>query len=102
MTAWYSGPASGGIRVDHTTIADLLHHLGGVPPHRVRLRPLPGTATFQDVLDADAHEDRLCELVDGILVEKACGFSKSVLGAWIATLVHECVGPRNLGLLTGA
>ena len=27
------------------TVGDLLTHLGDIPPHRIRLRPTPGTAT---------------------------------------------------------
>src|SRR4051812_39002444 len=65
----------------YRTVADLLEHLGGVPAERVRLRPAPGTATEQDVLDAEAHEDRLCELVDGVLVEKPMGIEESLLAA---------------------
>src|SRR5688500_6637449 len=45
--------------------------LGRVPLHRIVFDPLPGTATEADVLRLDDHEDRLCELIDGTLVEKA-------------------------------
>jgi len=69
------------------TVADLLDRLGGVPPERVRWRPVPGSATEKDVIDAVCHEDRLCELVDGTLVEKAMGFRESALamalGEWL-------------------
>ena len=47
------------------TLADLLEHLGGIAPERVRFRPAPGTATEEDVLAIHDHEGRLCELVDG-------------------------------------
>ena len=52
------------------TLADLLEELGGISPARVIARPAPGTATEADVLSLES-QDRLCELVDGILVEKA-------------------------------
>ena len=55
------------------TVADLLESLGDIPPERVRMRPLPGTATEDDVIAILAREKRLCELVDGVLVEKADG-----------------------------
>ena len=61
------------------TLADLLEQLGGLAPARVRFRPPPGTATEKDVLEVEAHEDRLCELVDGVLVEKAMGWRESIL-----------------------
>ena len=83
------------------TVADLLDRLGGVPPERVRWRPLPGTATEKDVIDADCHEDRLCELVDGTLVEKAMGFRESALGMSLGRWLMDFVNPRNLGIVSG-
>jgi len=69
------------------TFADLQERLGGVPEARIRLIPAPGTATLQDVLDVKAKEYRLCELVEGTLVEKAMGYSESTLaGAMIECL----------------
>lgn len=53
------------------SMADLLQQLGDVPLHRIRVRPAPGTATEQDVLDAlEGPQKRICELVDGVLIEK--------------------------------
>ena len=60
------------------TIADLLHRLGGIPARRVRLVPTPGTATEQDVIKIHDRTNRLCELVDGVLVEKVMGFDESI------------------------
>ena len=57
------------------TLADLLAQLGGIAPARVRFRPLPGTATEKDVLDMQAREGRLCELVDGVWWRKVWVFS---------------------------
>ncbi len=50
------------------TMADLLDQLH-VPPARILLRPPPGEATEEDLL----KNPRLCELIDGVLVEKAMG-----------------------------
>ena len=61
------------------SVADLLHHLGDVPAGRVRLEPVPGTATEHDVVTVHDRENRLCELVDGVLVEKVMGFDESRL-----------------------
>jgi len=83
------------------TLADLLDHLGGIPPERVRLDPLPGTATEADVLDVEQHENRLCELIDGVLVEKPEGYRESLLAAELLGLLREFVKPRNRGLLSG-
>ncbi len=82
------------------TIADLLAQLGDIPPERVLFRPFPGTATERDVIEAE-REDRLCELVDGVLVEKAMGFRESLLAVVIGGILSAFVVPRNLGLVSG-
>jgi Uma2 family endonuclease len=76
------------------TLGDLLNQLGGVPADRVRLIPVPGTATEQDAIN-----NPLCELVDGTLVEKPLGFNESVLAFIIARVVGNFVLPRKLGLV---
>jgi hypothetical protein len=55
------------------TLADHQKRLGGVPLERIRFRPWAGSATVQDVIDFMDHEGVLCELVEGVLVEKAVG-----------------------------
>jgi Uma2 family endonuclease len=87
---------------DLHTFADLLERLGGVPPERIRLHPPPGLATEADVIAVADREDRLCELVDGVLVEKAMGFRESILAVALGAFLRGFVVPRNLGLLTGA
>jgi Uma2 family endonuclease len=84
------------------TLADLLEHLGGISPNRVRFRPAPGTATEKDVLAIHDREGRLYELVDGVLVEKAVGLRESLLAIALASILRSFVRPRNLGLVTGA
>lgn len=85
-----------------STIADLLEELGGIAASRVRLQPPPGMATEQDVLEIEAKEKRLFELVDGVLVEKAMGFWESILAIAIGSALREFVRPRKLGVVTGA
>jgi hypothetical protein len=82
------------------TLADLLEHLGGIHPNRVRFRPAPGTATEKDVLAIHDREGRLYELVDGVLVEKAMGWSESLLAGALIEVLRGFVRPRNLGLVT--
>lgn len=84
------------------TLADLLEQLGNVPPERVRIRPAPGTATEKDVLEIEARENRLCELIDGVLVEKGMGFRESIIGVALSTCLRNFVEAGNLGLVTGA
>jgi Uma2 family endonuclease len=83
------------------TIGDLLARLGDVPAHRVRFYPLPGRATEADVVAIEAHEDRLCELIDGVLVEKPMGYRESFVAGVILAALHAFVVPRKLGAVTG-
>ena len=82
------------------TLADLLEQLGNIAPARVRFRPVPGTATEKDVLAIHDREDRLYELVDGVLVEKAMGFRESLLAGMLIEILRGFVRVRNLGLVT--
>jgi Uma2 family endonuclease len=83
------------------TMADLLDRLGGIPLNRIRFHPPPGTATEADVIEADTRHDRLCELIDGVLVEKAMGLRESFLAIALGSFLREFVVPRNLGLVSG-
>jgi Uma2 family endonuclease len=83
------------------TMADLLDELGGIAPRRVRLQPLPGTATEKDLLDLRRRTDRLYELVDGILVEKVMGLPESALALWLAWLLQNYLNQHDLGILVG-
>jgi Uma2 family endonuclease len=83
------------------TLADLLDRLGGIPLDRIRFRPFPGTATVQDVIDIQHQEGKLCELVEGVLLEKAVGYNESSLALFLGGLLNAFVIPRNLGLVTG-
>jgi Uma2 family endonuclease len=83
-------------------LADLLDRLGGVPLDRIRFRPKLGNATVQDVIDVERKEGKLCELVEGVLVEKTAGFRESALAAFVATLLNRFVRHSNLGIVTGA
>jgi Uma2 family endonuclease len=82
------------------TAADLLDQLA-VPPERIWLNPPPGKATEQDVVYADDHLDRLCELVDGTLVEKPMGSRESLVAIVIASILRSFVAPRKLGFVLG-
>jgi Uma2 family endonuclease len=85
-----------------STHEDLLRRLGGIATSRVRTRPAPGTATVADVIDIQDREGVLCELIEGVLVEKAMGYSESILGGVMFTFLYAFVLPRNLGLVSAA
>lgn len=76
--------------------------LGGVPLSRILFDPWPGTATEADLLYMVDHEKRLCELIDGTLVEKPVGFWEGVIAARIIILLAAYVDPRGLGVVSGA
>jgi Uma2 family endonuclease len=78
------------------TVADLLRHLGGVSPARVRCCPMPGKARERDVLKVERCEGRLCELVDGTLVEKILGLPKARLIRKISTALDTFMVKREL------
>ena len=80
------------------TLADVLDHLGGIPPDRVRLVPAPGTATEADLLAAASREDRPFELIDGVLVEKGMSYPASFLAVSHRDAAPGLRRPRNLGL----
>jgi Uma2 family endonuclease len=83
------------------TVADLLEKLGGVPPERVRLQPLPGTATEEDLIAIQDRENRNCELIDGTLVEKPLGYLESSLAAWIIILLGDYIRQHDIGTIAG-
>jgi Uma2 family endonuclease len=83
------------------TLTDLAERFGSMPAWRIRNAPAPGTATEQDVIDIEARENRLCELVDGVLVEKTVGFFESIFAIRLARRLGDFVDENNLGVVTG-
>ena len=80
-----------------------LSSLGDVPLERVVFDPWPGFATEDDLIQVvDGDHKRLCELIDGTLVEKTLGTYESVVAIAIATALRNFVSPRNLGYVFGA
>lgn len=83
------------------TLADLSRQFGAMPAWRIRTAPMPGTATEEDVIEIEAKENRLCELVDGVLVEKTVGYRESYLACELVSELRNFVKPRKLGIVTG-
>ncbi len=81
---------------------DLVNRFGAIPLHRVVHDPDPGTATVADVVRLDDHEDRLCELIDGILLAKTADFYESYLAAQLGTQLNHFITRANLGIVMGA
>jgi Uma2 family endonuclease len=71
--------------------------------HRLPKHPAPGNATEADLLTYRRDDEEWpCELVDGVLVEKLCGFYKAVLGATLNHILGNYVEERDSGILLGA
>jgi Uma2 family endonuclease len=84
------------------TAVDLVERFGAIPLSRIRHNPAPGTATERDMIEINEHEDRLCELVDGILVEKTVGAYESYLALLIAQFLGSFARENRLGIIMGA
>ena len=83
------------------TLAEVLDHLGGIPPQRIRAMPVMGTATEEDVLQSKSRFGRICELVDGVLVEKTMGYIESMIAILLARRIGDFVEKRRLGIVLG-
>ena len=83
------------------SMGDLLKHFGGIAPERIRLDPPPGQATERHVIELDDHEDRLYELVDGVLVEKIMGLPESHVAAEMVRHLANFTAEHDLGIVTG-
>ena len=53
------------------------------------------------MIDLDDHQDRLCELVDGTLVEKTVGAYESYLPVWLIRVIGNFVEQNKLGIVLG-
>jgi Uma2 family endonuclease len=84
------------------TLEELVEQLGDIPLRRIRMTPVPGTATEADLLVAEQRYHSLFELVDGVLVEKGMGYRESLLAGFLIAALRAFVVPRNLGAVSGA
>jgi Uma2 family endonuclease len=87
-------------KVATPTLQDLVDRLGGIPLSRILAEPAPGTASEADLIRINAAKSHLCELADGVLVEKAMGIRESLLAGLLIGLLRAFVVPRNLGIVT--
>jgi Uma2 family endonuclease len=101
MTQTADNPRVSKAHGHYRTAEEWWDSLGRVPMNRIVFDPLPGTATEEDVTRLDDHEDRICELVDGTLVEKPVGYEESLIAIRIAYLISAFVIPRKFGLVSG-
>ena len=80
-----------------------LDALGGVPMDRVIWDPWPGTADEADLLRYVERDDkRLCELIDGTLVEKPMGYSEGRVAMRLGGRMEVHASDNDLGAVAGA
>jgi Uma2 family endonuclease len=84
------------------TVADLIADLGDIPPDRILVDPPPGQATEEDLLRLVETKDALCELVDGVLVEKPMGWKEGALALWLGYHLQDYLNENDLGQIAGA
>ena len=90
-------PLPEGIR----TLSEFANWLGDVAPERIFLRPPPGMAGANDVLKLARHENRLCELVCGTLIEKRLGYKEMTVAAAVMAVLEPHIAEKKLGVMTG-
>jgi Uma2 family endonuclease len=83
------------------TLAELIARVGDVPLRRVRLERSPGTATEDNVERLRRAEGRICELLDGVLVEKDASLAGALLTTELITHLGNFVRPRRIGWVMG-
>ncbi|WP_165233439.1 Uma2 family endonuclease [Aquisphaera insulae] len=83
------------------SLQDVIERLGEIPLSRILSRPAPGLATEADLLAVNQRKNRICELVDGVIVEKGMGLRESLIAAALISMLRNHVLPRKLGLVSG-
>jgi Uma2 family endonuclease len=101
MSATLTSTSSTPTTIAFSNLAELHDHLGGVPLNRILVVPPPGTATERDLLRLIDSENRICELIDGVLVEKSMGFYESRLAAVLITFLQVFLDHHDLGIVLG-
>jgi Uma2 family endonuclease len=79
------------------TVAEMQQRLGDIPVERILIIPSPGIATVEDVERIRNSTGRICELVDGTLVEKAVGYYESSLAGVLIYFIRKYLEGSNLG-----
>ena len=87
---------------DAVTAAEIVAQFGDVPLFRIVMDPAPGTATEEDIDRVKRETGRLCELIDGTLIEKAVGAESDLMGLELATLVRNAIRGKKIGWVLGA
>lgn len=84
------------------TPLDLAQRFGDIPLWRICFNPLPGQATEEDCIAINERSDRLCELVDGTLIDKVMGSFESLIAGNIVTELNIYLKGNRIGIAMGA
>jgi Uma2 family endonuclease len=85
----------------YRTMGDVLTRLGGIPADRVLLTPPPGTATERDLVVLHDRGNRLCELIDGVLVQKTAEVKESISAAYLGYHLISYLQTNSIGQALG-
>jgi Uma2 family endonuclease len=97
-----TAPRLGKRRPVFRTLESLFRRLGPIPAARVRLSPPPGMAEEHHVIEIEERENRLCELVEGVLIEKDTASFESYLAVVIGHFLMSFLDEHDLGIALGA
>jgi Uma2 family endonuclease len=87
--------------VGYVNAAEMQELLGGIPLERIRMVPPPGMATEEDALRVQDSEGRTCEVIDGILVEKAMGFFEARVASVLLIIMGKHLDTDDRGIVVG-
>jgi Uma2 family endonuclease len=96
-----TAPRLGKRRPVYRTLESLFRRIGPIPPARVRLTPLPGMAEEHHVIEIEERENRRCELVDGVLIEKDMASFESLIAVEVIYLLRLFIETHDLGIVLG-
>jgi Uma2 family endonuclease len=84
------------------TAVDLVEKFGPIPLRRLRWNHRLGGATETDAVTVHERDGHLCELVQGILVEKVMGQYESLVAAELIYLLKAFLRGKTQGKVFGA
>lgn len=86
---------------DLNTIAleELIAGLGSIPIERIRFRHPLGTATEEEYLRFAEKSGQGCELIDGVIVEKAMGYYESRMAAVLLRILGNFLVQNPMGFV---
>jgi Uma2 family endonuclease len=83
------------------TFAEILDRLGDVDPARIRADIWPDQTTDEDCTESKDRFGILCEMVEGVLVEKVMGWEEARLATVLAHLISDYLDRNPLGIVIG-